>query len=109
VLARGRAFNEGLAVATLTIELEDDLAHEVEEFARREHKSISEWFKDRVRAETERADALAAMEARAVANGYPPGWLTLFGSLVDDATFAGPPRSAPRPVKRLNGDRAPRQ
>ncbi len=91
-------------MATLTIQLEDDLARQVEEFARREHKSVSEWFKDRVRTETDRAAALATMEARAVANGYPPGWLTLFGSLADDATFAAPPRSTPRPVERLNSD-----
>jgi len=50
------------------------------------------------------AASLAAMEACAVANGYPPGWLTLFGSLADDDTFAAPPRGTTRPVETLNAD-----
>ena len=54
--------------------------------------------------EADRAAALAAIEARAVANGYPPGWLTLFGSLADDNTFAAPPRGATRPVGSFKGD-----
>ena len=91
-------------MATLTIDLEDDLARHVEDSARREHKSVSEWVKDRVKPEADRAAALAAIEARAVANGYPPGWLTLFGSLADDNTFAAPPRGATRPVGSFNGD-----
>ena len=90
-------------MATLTIDLEDDLARHVADSARREHKSVSEWVKDRVKPEAHRAAALAAIEARAVANGYPPGWLTLFGSLADDNTFAAPPRGATRPVGSFNG------
>ncbi len=91
-------------MATLTIELEDALARHVEESARREHKSVSEWVKERVTPEADRAALIAAMEARAKANGYPPGWLTLFGSLADDDTFAGPGRGPTRPVDSLNGD-----
>jgi hypothetical protein len=72
----------------------------VEESARRERKSISDW----VKPECDRAALLAGMEARAIANGYPPGWLTLFGSLVDDQMFAAPPRSSTRHVDGLNGD-----
>jgi hypothetical protein len=85
-------------MTTLIIDVEDDLARHVEESARREHKSISEWIKERVTPEADRAATLAAMEACAVANGYPPGWLALFGSLADDETFAAPSRGAPRPV-----------
>jgi hypothetical protein len=33
------------------------------------------------------------METEAEANGYPPGWLKLFGS-IDDDTFAAPARTA---------------
>jgi predicted HicB family RNase H-like nuclease len=91
-------------VATLTIQLEDDLARHVEESARREHKSVSEWVKERVRPEADRAATLAAMEARAIANGYAEGWLALFGSLADDDTFATPPRGATRPVESLDCD-----
>ena len=90
-------------MSTLTIQLEDDLAHHVEESARREHKSVSEWIKERVKPEADRASMLAAMEARALANGYPPGWLTLFGSLADDETFAAPARGATRPAEHRNG------
>lgn len=88
-------------MATLTIQLEDDLARHVEESARREHKSVSEWVKERVEPEAGRA---AAMEARAVANGYPAGWLALFGSLADDDTFAAPSRGATRPVEGIPAD-----
>ena len=58
-------------MATLTIDLEDDIARHVEDSARREYKSVSEWVKDRVKPEADRAAALAAIEARAVARGYP--------------------------------------
>jgi hypothetical protein len=88
----------------LTIDLEDGLARHVEESARREHKSVSDWVKERVKPDGSRAAALAAMEARAAANGYPPNWLTLFGSLADDESFAAPPRGVIRPVKAPNGD-----
>ncbi len=91
-------------VATLTIHLEDDLAREVEECARREHKSVSEWVKERVKPGADRASALAAMEATARANGYPAGWLALFGSLADDDGFAPPLRSPPRPIEKPDGE-----
>ena len=91
-------------MTTLIIDVEDDLARHVEESARREHKSISEWIKERVTPEADRAATLAAMEACAVANGYPSGWLALFGSLADDETFAAPSRGGTRPVESLNGE-----
>jgi len=91
-------------VTTVTLHLEPDLARHVEESARREHMSISEWIKERVKPEGDRVAALAAMEASAIANGYPGGWLTLFGSLADDDLFAAPPRSATRPIEDLNSD-----
>src|SRR5213596_2012295 len=92
------------SMATLTINLEDDIARHVEESARREHKSVSEWVKERVKPEAHRAVMLAAMEARAVTNGYASGWLALFGSLADDETFRAPARGATRPAASLNGD-----
>src|SRR5258706_15682382 len=70
-------------MAMLTIDLEDEIARHVEESARREHKSVSDWVKERLKPENDPAAALAAMESRAIANGYPPGWLTLFGSLAE--------------------------
>jgi hypothetical protein len=90
-------------MATVTIQLEGDIAQYVEESGRREHKSVSDWVKDRVKPECDRAALLAAMEARAIANGYPPGWLALFGSLADDETFDAPARSSTRPLEGLNG------
>lgn len=89
-------------MVTLTIHLDDEIARQVQECARREHKSVSEWFKERVRPEANRAGALAAMEARALANGYPPGWLALYGSLADNDTFAAPARGMTRPVESFN-------
>jgi len=52
-------------MATITIDLDDDLARHVEESARREHKSVSEWVKEQVR-QAHRAGILASMEARYV-------------------------------------------
>jgi hypothetical protein len=76
-------------MSTLTLELDSHLAHSLEESARREHMPLAAWARERLR--------LAAMEAEAEANGYPPGWLRLFAS-IDDETFAVPSRSAARPV-----------
>jgi hypothetical protein len=47
---------------------------------------------------------MAALESRAAANGYPPGWLALYGSLADDENFTSPARFACPPLKPLNGD-----
>ena len=85
-------------MATLTIDLEHDLARAVEESARREHKPVSEWVRERVKPGADRSAALAAVEATARANGYPPGWLALFGSLADEEAFAAPSRGPTRPV-----------
>jgi hypothetical protein len=90
-------------MATITIDLDDDLARHVEESARREHKSVSEWVKERVQ-QGDRAGILAGMEARALANGYPPGWLTLYGSLADDESFVVPTRGGNRSVTGLELD-----
>jgi hypothetical protein len=89
-------------MATLTIHLEDDLARYVEEAARRERKSISVWVGERVKPGGDRTAILTEMEKRAVANGYPAGWLTLFGSLADDDSFAAPDRNSTRAVDDLN-------
>ena len=91
-------------MATLTIQLEDDLDRAAEESARREHKSVSEWVKERVKPGADRGAALAAMEATARANGYPPGWLALFGSLADEEAFAAPPRGTVRPMPKPDGE-----
>ena len=85
-------------MTTLIIDIDDDLARHVEESAHREHKSVSEWIRERITPEADRAVTLAAMEACAVANGYPPGWLALFGSLADDEAFTTPSRGATRRV-----------
>ena len=76
-------------MSTLTLELDSILAHSLEESARREHKPVAAWARDRLR--------IAAMETEAEANGYPAGWLKLFGS-IDDETFVAPGRSAASPV-----------
>jgi hypothetical protein len=89
-------------MTTLTLELDDELARHVEESARREHKSVSDWVKERLKPEAQRASLLAEMEAQALANGYPPGWMTLYGSLADDDRFVSPPRSHSRAVAGLD-------
>jgi len=74
-------------MSTLTLELDNTLARSLEESARREHKPVAAWARERLQ--------LAAMENEAEANGYPPGWLKLFGS-IDDDSFAPPSRGATR-------------
>ena len=80
-------------MTTLTINLDDALARHVEESARREHKSVSEWVGEKVRPGADYAAALAALEAQSLANGYPPNWLALYGSLADDESFVAPQRT----------------
>jgi hypothetical protein len=92
------------SMATITIDLDDDLGRHVEEAARREHKSVSAWIQERVRPQDDRAGILATMEARALANGYPPGWITLYGSLADDDSLVAPARGCNRPVTGLELD-----
>ncbi len=89
-------------MTTITIQLDDALARHVEESARREHKSVSDWVTERVKPEADRAAIFAALEARALENGYPAGWITLYGSLADDERFAAPARSGVRPLTGLD-------
>ena len=91
-------------VETLTINLNDEVARRAKESAGREHKSISEWIEGRITSEVNRAGVLATLESRAVANGYPPGWLELYASLADDAAFVAPSRSSTRLLENLNGE-----
>jgi hypothetical protein len=91
-------------MTTLNIDFDDNLARYVEESAKREHKSISDWVSERVSPEADRAAILRALEAQAIANGYPPGWITLFGTLADDESFHAPARSDTRPVTSLELD-----
>jgi hypothetical protein len=82
-------------MTTITIDLDDELAKQVEEAARREHKSVAEWAKERMRPERD-------LQSVALANGYPPGWTTLYASLAADESFAAPPRSSSRPIPGLD-------
>lgn len=95
-VAAGRGFGQFEVMSTLTIQLEDELARFVEESARREHKTISDWVRERVEPAAERARLLAQMERRAMANGYPAGWLAAFGSLAGDESFVAPARGPTR-------------
>ena len=76
-------------MSTLTLELDTSLARSLEESARREHKPVAAWARERLR--------LATMETEAEANGYPSGWLKLFDS-IDDETFCAPRRAATHQV-----------
>ncbi len=80
-------------MSTLTLELDSTLARSMEASARREHKPVAAWARDRLR--------IAAMETEAEANGYPSGWLKLFGS-IEDPTFEAPARNATRTVANFD-------
>ena len=53
-------------MTTITIDLDDDLARHVEESSRREHKSVSDWVRERVKPEADRAAILAVLEIAGV-------------------------------------------
>lgn len=42
------------------------------------------------------------LEAEAGRNGYPPGWLELYGLLAGDSAFEAPHRAPPRLVEALH-------
>ena len=89
-------------MASITVYLEDEIARHVEESAKREQKSVSEWIGDRIRTDAERASVSAEREAQAALHGYPAGWQALFGSLADDDSFNAPERLSTRPVEDLS-------
>jgi hypothetical protein len=89
-------------MTTITIDLDDDLARQVEESARREHKSVSEWVRERMKADF--ASRLSALEAVALKNGYPSDWTKLYASLADDESFVAPARGGTRPVISVSLD-----
>ena len=83
-------------MSTLTIELESSVAEMLEKSARREHKEVARWAVERLQ--------LAAMEETASANGYPAGWLKLFGAVADEDGFNAPDRGAAHGVDGVNLD-----
>ena len=89
-------------MTNITIEVDDALARYIEDAARREHKSVSEWVRERVTREADRVAFLAELEANARKNGYPPGWITVFGTLADDDTFSVPVRTDCRDISALD-------
>jgi hypothetical protein len=86
-------------MSTITLELEDEAVRLVELAARAENKPVPAWLREHIHREATRALRLAALEAEARRNGYPPGWLDLFGSLAADVAFDAPLRTPPRPVE----------
>ncbi len=61
-------------MATITIQVEDDLARRMEESARRAHQSVSEWVQERVKPATDRAannDELVASETHLGLDDFP--------------------------------------
>ncbi len=78
-------------MSTLALELDPALAAALEHAASREHKAVSRWAEERL--------MLAAMEDTATANGYPAGWLKLFGSVGEADGFEAPERGGVRAVE----------
>ena len=81
-------------MSTLTLELDPALAAALAHSAGREHKAVASWAKERL--------MLAAMEDAAAANGYPAGWLKLFGSVSEMDGFEAPARGRVRAVEPLS-------
>ena len=83
-------------MSTLTLELDPALAAALESSASREHKAVASWARERL--------MLAAMEDTAAANGYPAGWLKLFGSVDEADGLEVPGRGGVRVVEPFPGD-----
>lgn len=91
-------------MSTITLELEDEAVKLVELAARAENKPVPAWLREHIRQEATRTLRLAALEAEARHNGYPPDWLGLYGSLAADPAFDAPLRTPPRAVEALDAD-----
>jgi hypothetical protein len=89
-------------MTTIAIDVDNALARHVVESARREHKSVSDWVAERLRPEANRAAKLAALEARALENGCPESWITIYASLADEEGFVAPLRCSTRPTAALD-------
>ena len=89
-------------MSTLIIELEDEAVNLVKRAADAENKPVPTWLREHIHREAARSLRLAALEADARRNGYPPGWLDPYGSLADDPDFDAPLRTPSRPVDSLD-------
>ena len=81
-------------MTTLTLELDSALIHEIEDFARLERKTPSEWVEDCLKLAT-----------TAAKKGYPVGWINLFGSIPDSDGFEAPVRSGCREIDSIDVNR----
>jgi hypothetical protein len=84
-------FKHSSIMTTLTLELDSALIHEIEDFARKESKTPNEWVAEHLKLAT-----------TAAKNGYPTGWINLFGSIPDSDGFEAPTRTKCREIEPLD-------
>ena len=79
---------------TITLELEEHLAATLARAAEANHKPLSVWAVERLKA--------AASEDLATQNGYRSGYWKLFASMEDNSGFEAPDRSPTRKISGLD-------
>jgi hypothetical protein len=81
-------------MSTITLELEEHLAATLARAAEANHKPLSVWALERLKA--------AASEDLATRNGYPSGYWKLFSSMDDNSGFEAPDRIPARVIGGLD-------
>ncbi len=81
-------------MSTITLELEEHLAATLARAAEANHKPLSVWALERLKA--------AASEDLATEKGYPSGYWKLFASMEDKSGFEAPYRSPARKISGLD-------
>ena len=81
-------------MSTITLELEDHLAATLARAAEADHKPLSVWAVERLKA--------AASEDLATRNGYPAGYWKLFSTLDDTSGFEASDRGPTRVISGLD-------
>jgi hypothetical protein len=81
-------------MSTITLEVEEHLAATLARAAEANHKPLSVWALERLKA--------AASEDLATGNGYPTGYWKLFSTMDDNSGFEAPDRTPTRVVCGLD-------
>ena len=81
-------------MSTITLEIEEHLAATLARAAKVNHKPLSVWALERLKA--------AASEDLATENGYPSGYWKLFSSMDDNSGFEAPDRGPTRKISGLD-------
>ena len=81
---------------TVTFTLEEEIARQIEERARIEQMSLSDWVALKIRSSTQ------PLPSARKTSEYPEAWWKLFGSVNGDAAFQKPDRGPARSIENFD-------